>query len=225
MINGCDVSHHQGTIDYDALRPAVEFAAIKATEGVGYTDPQFARNWSEAQRVGLVRLAYHFARPDLSNSALSEAMWFARSVPLAEGDGLMLDFEVGFPDPVTWCLTFLAEMHRRTGVRPLIYLNRGHLAAYDWSPVVADDYGLWLAAWDGKPDRPDGSPWPFVAMKQYTSSGSLPGIRGRVDLNVFYGSREQLLKYGKPAAAEPPPAPVDDRLEQAKALARQILEL
>lgn len=58
-VRGLDVSHHQGHIDWSALK-GWDFVYIKATEGRTWTDPLFEENWLGAGQAGLVRGAYHF---------------------------------------------------------------------------------------------------------------------------------------------------------------------
>jgi lysozyme len=58
---GIDVSHHQGVIDWNAVRKTgIDFAYVKATEGGDYVDPMFAQNLAEATAAGLEIGAYHF---------------------------------------------------------------------------------------------------------------------------------------------------------------------
>src|SRR5688572_25770827 len=60
-VQGVDVSHHQGTIDWLRLRQAdLRFAYIKATEGTAFDDPRFVANWHGARAADLVPGAYHF---------------------------------------------------------------------------------------------------------------------------------------------------------------------
>src|ERR1700754_3700231 len=61
-IQGIDVSHHQGAIDWKtvAVQPNVRFVIMKATEGGDHRDSLFAENWQRAGEAGLVRGAYHF---------------------------------------------------------------------------------------------------------------------------------------------------------------------
>ncbi|WP_414707009.1 GH25 family lysozyme, partial [Rhizobium sp. UBA1881] len=61
-IQGIDISHHQGAIDWSALaaQPNVRFAIMKATEGGDHRDTRFAENWQAAKNAGIVRGAYHF---------------------------------------------------------------------------------------------------------------------------------------------------------------------
>lgn len=64
-VQGIDVSHYQGTIDWGLVAEAGKvFTFIKATEGTSEVDPQFQANWSGANAAaGLLRGAYHFYQP------------------------------------------------------------------------------------------------------------------------------------------------------------------
>jgi peptidoglycan hydrolase-like protein with peptidoglycan-binding domain len=46
-------------------------------------------------------------------------------------------------------------------------------------------------------------------MKQYSDKGSVPGVAGPVDVDVFYGSEEQLRACGR-SGPVPGPGPVPD---------------
>ncbi|KAH9917684.1 uncharacterized protein BXZ73DRAFT_80803 [Epithele typhae] len=75
---GIDISHWQGTVDFDALRAnGVSFVYIKATEGTTSIDPKFNSHYTGATRAGLVRGAYHFARPDKSSGAMQARHFLA----------------------------------------------------------------------------------------------------------------------------------------------------
>lgn len=206
MIEGIDVSNWQGNINFGSVSNTKDFVIIKATEGVGYRDPRFTEYRDELRHLDLLRGYYHFARPDLNNSPEEEADWFLSVVsPLQKGESLYLDFEVHAANPVSWCKSFLDRISERLeGYKPLIYLNKYTVQNYDWSPVADKGYGLWLALWDHNPDGSFSVPhWDIVAMRQYTSDGQVNGISGRVDMNVFYGDREQFLAYGVKLGAIP----------------------
>ncbi len=64
-LQGIDVSHYQGTIDWQKVAQAgIRFVFVKATQGITVVDPQFQTNWQEAKAAGLLRGAYHFFEPD-----------------------------------------------------------------------------------------------------------------------------------------------------------------
>src|SRR5262245_21247284 len=61
---GVDISHWQGTINWQSVKDSGKtFAFCKATEGTDYVDPKFSFNWPAMNSVGLIRGAYHFGRP------------------------------------------------------------------------------------------------------------------------------------------------------------------
>jgi GH25 family lysozyme M1 (1,4-beta-N-acetylmuramidase) len=208
MTKGIDVASYQGFIDFDALKADVEFLFTKASEGTGYRDPTFTRNWSEAKRVGLLRGAYHFARPDLGTLAHEEAAYFLSSIaPVDAGDLLALDYEVNWDgDVVGWCKVWLDLVKQMTGIAPYIYLNLSLVRGHDWTPVIAAGYPLWLAYYDGDPDNAPATPWPVVAIKQWTSDGTAAGVpAARVDVNTAFvdlggedvALREEFEEYKK----------------------------
>jgi GH25 family lysozyme M1 (1,4-beta-N-acetylmuramidase) len=205
MIKGLDVSKYQGSINFDLLKPVIDFFLTKATEGNGYTDPQFSRNQTEARRVDLPRGYYHFARPDLGNTPQHEASYFLSTLGnLQDGEVLCLDFEVTYGDAVNWCKQFLDYVYNSNKIKPLIYLNQSQVKAFNWQPIIEAGYGLWLAEYDYNPDGvPAATPWPVMALRQYTDKATFPGISGNVDGDVFYGDVPTFKKYGY---LTPPPA-------------------
>lgn len=225
-INGIDVSIWQGNIDWNAVKSAKDFAFIKATGGDGglYVDGNAYKNYYGAKAAGLPVGQYHFAG---AGDPVEEAHFFVAKVsPLEENDILILDWEVSHGDPVGWCKRFCDTVFESTGVRPIVYMSQSRTTAYDWTPV-AKDCGLWVAKYGinngtlaGAGDINNTGAFSVCAW-QYTSVGSCPGIAGNVDLNIFYGSVDQLKKYGwhKPAETPAPatqPTPTPDPVVENK---------
>lgn len=209
MILGIDISHHQGAPDLAAVRRSGRrFVVIKATEGTGFTDPQFAASRSRAHAAGLVVGLYHVAR---AGDARAEAASFAQAVGhLRPGEFAALDWEVSAPDPAGWCASWLTAIRDALGVAPLVYLNQSSRDHGDWTPVVQGGFGLWLARYDGSTDACGPGSWPVLTMKQYSDAGTVPGVTGPVDLDVFYGTEEQLRAHGAGGATpatDPLPEP------------------
>jgi GH25 family lysozyme M1 (1,4-beta-N-acetylmuramidase) len=208
VLHGVDVSYAQGTIDWDTLQAAVDFAIIRSSKGcpdpgqtvAQYTDSYLSRNQSEARRVGILHGYYHYAYPQY-NDPEPEADQFLNAIgSLQNHEMLCLDYEESSDkDPVDWCARFLERVYARTGLRPLLYINYAMASSHNWSRVINDTDDLWEAHWDGS-DNPkaDSTPWPFVAMKQYSNSGGVGGVTGNVDLDVFNGGISQFQAYGHP---------------------------
>lgn len=67
QVFGIDVSKWQGDVNFKAtMRAGMCFAFVKCTEGHGYRDPMFEKNWQKLVELDgeYIRGAYHFARPD-----------------------------------------------------------------------------------------------------------------------------------------------------------------
>ncbi len=186
-IHGIDVSHHQGAIDWTKVAgDGVAFAYLKATEGGDHRDREFARHWREARAAGIAVGAYHFftfCRPGAQQAANILAV-----VPAA-ADALppAVDLEFGgncgrVPDAAAMRReldAFLAPVERATGKRAILYVTPEFFAAYrDHLPAR----GLWRRSILRAPDN--AVPW---QLWQYHNRGRVDGIRGPVDLNVFYG--------------------------------------
>lgn len=225
-VLGIDVSSYQGVIDWDSVAAAgYDFAIIKATEDDGYENPYFLESWVNAKHVGLIRGAYHFARPSLLDAA-AEANYFLAIVgELEQGDFLVLDIEAGDGDLGPWALEFLRHVESQVGFKPFVYSGAWFTGPHGFADDTAlAEYGLWLASYTAAmPAAP--APWQFVAIWQYTDKGVVPGIKGDVDLNIFNGPKERLALYGKPAevVVVPPPEPPQDNLaERVHALEHEI---
>jgi len=203
MIKGVDISSYQGLVDFHSLKDNLDFVIIRSTYGNGYKDAFFERNRDGARAVGLATGFYHFAYPQY-NAPEAEASWFTRTVSCKPGEILILDFEEPYGNPVDWCKRFLDVVSSNMGFKPLVYLNLSIINAHDWSPVINAGYGLWLAHYDGNPNQVDNTPWPVVAMKQFSDNGNIAGLTP-VDMDSFYGDVATFKKYGSPA-----PNPVPD---------------
>lgn len=202
MLKGIDISHHQDGINIASLD--VDFVIAKATEGVGYTDNCCDKFYQAAKNAGKKLGVYHFARPDLGNSAIDEADYFLKETTGYHKEAiLVLDWESGDLTNVSWAKAWLDRVKEKTGVKPVIYMSASVMSSADWSSVVNADYGLWVANYganDGTPqesvfDRYPLKYWTFYALWQYTSKGRLAGYNGNLDLNYFSGDKTAWDKY------------------------------
>ena len=207
-IYGVDVSKYQGTIDWDTLRTQTSFVMIKAggSDDGYYTDPEFARNQEEARRLDMVRGYYYYAG---GTDPVKEAEHFVSIVgPLQTGEVLALDLEIDLPDTVAYARAFMVRTEQLTGVKPLLYTNMNRVYAYDWTALVVNGNKLWGATYDDDADdMPSPGSFPVVTLKQYSSSASVGGINGPVDINVFKSNSYDFPAMGKQAPPASPPAP------------------
>jgi lysozyme len=196
-VRGIDVSHHQGRINWTAVkRDGIRFVFIKATEGGDWTDPQFQRNWTSARQAGILRGAYHYYRPQ-THSAV-QARHFLRRVKVGPND-LPPVLDVEATDGVSNATlrrgvrNWLRIVEAETGKRPIIYVSRR------FAPRLAaefGDYPLWIADYRGTgPAVPRG--WRRWTFWQHSERGRVSGIRTPVDRNWFRGTLEELRRFAQ----------------------------
>lgn len=209
-VHGIDVSHHQGSINWELLRNSatisnfpVAFVFIKATEGSDIVDSQFRKNFAEARKFGIMRGAYHFYRT--TTTAKQQAEHFIRNVELLPGDlPPVLDVEI-HPQGISTedfrqgILEWMARVEQHYGVRPILYTYHSFRQQYMNDPVF-DLYPYWIAHYHVDSVRYKGS-WAFW---QHSDRGILPGIKEKVDLNVFRGTYEELCQLAIPSEKTAP---------------------
>ena len=200
-LEGIDVSHWQGTIDWAKVRAAgKKFAYIKASEHTSFVDDKYQTNRSRAKSAGLKVGAYHFARPNIGTTdAYAEADHFIETADWTSGElRPVLDLEdtggLSSSALQTWVKAFVQRIYDRTGVRAVIYVSpafwSNKMGNSTWFAKNGYDV-LWIAHWTtaSSPSVPaenwGGKSWTFW---QYTSDGSVPGISGRVDLDRYNGT-------------------------------------
>jgi GH25 family lysozyme M1 (1,4-beta-N-acetylmuramidase) len=203
-LEGIDVSVYQNTIDWAKVKAAGKgFAIIRASAGSLTDDTQYEANRAGAAANGIPHAAYHFANPDVTatktvtQDATLEADWFLQNATPASGDMIpALDVEktngLSVSQMKTWVSTWLQRVASVTGVKPMIYTSPNFWSTYLGNTTdfaVAGYKVLWIAHWGvSQPTVPasnwGGYGWTFW---QYTSSGTVNGISGNVDLDRYNG--------------------------------------
>ncbi len=194
-IHGIDVSYYQGKIDWPKVKAMqedgvkVNFAFIKATEGLLNVDPYFQRNWREAPKAGLKVGAYHFFRP--KRSGLWQANFFLQTVNIEKGD-LPPVVDIESLDGVSPAKmrkelnAFIIQVEVKTKVRPIIYSGlkfyRDHLMGY------YDGYPFWVAHYHQPKLKIPSNTWKFW---QHSDKARINGINHVVDFNAFNGDSLQ----------------------------------
>jgi GH25 family lysozyme M1 (1,4-beta-N-acetylmuramidase) len=203
-VLGLDVSNYQPGIDWSAVASGgAQFAYIKATEGTGSVNPDFASQYNGAAAAGLIRGAYHFALPNQSSGA-AQASYF-----VAHGGGWTADAQTlpGALDieynphgaecyglspgaMVAWIASFAATYSDLTSAWPVIYTPA------DWWAKCTGGYGgfagydpLWITGSIAAAGTLPGG-WTAYTFWQTSSVGPFPG-----DQDTFNGSGNLLLQF------------------------------
>ncbi|WP_433581238.1 GH25 family lysozyme [Paenibacillus amylolyticus] len=199
-VQGIDVSRYQGKINWLQVKAdKCEFVFIKATEGQTYTDPNFTANVKGALSAGLLVGTYHFLKATSAAAAKAEAVHYAKSLEEIGGAKALqlppvMDYENN-PGGISKAQinivarTFLSELERLTGIKPIIYTGNSFAGNFDAS---LSSYDLWIARYSDTRVPDDQPAWKSWDIWQYSESGKVPGISGNVDLNEFNGSLADL---------------------------------
>lgn len=194
-IYGIDISRHQGRINWDKVkkgRPGeapISFVYMKATEGSDFTDTTFGNNFSNAQKHGFIRGAYHYF--GTASKGLAQAEMFIKTVKLQKGDlPPMVDVEEKAKDMKKYIQElkiFINRIEEHYGVKPIVYTYKKYKEKH-LQDSFFDKYPLWLAHYYVNSLKTDDK-W---IIWQCSDIGNVAGIPNDVDINIFNGSMEQL---------------------------------
>ena len=205
---GVDVSRFNGAIDWSQVAVSGRrFAFVQASRGSGAdclvkplqcgADSLWLSNSAAARAAGLRIGAYHRAFASGATRALAkadagaEAALFVSQVGrVPRGDLLpVLDVETPFaglsPGRLrTWITTWMKRVRKGTGAKAMVYTNVTSWGATGSTTQFVAGHPLWIAQWQvAKPTLVPAANWGGLGWSvwQFTSSGSVPGISGRVD--------------------------------------------
>lgn len=203
MYKGIDISKYQGIVDFSKVKQAMDFVIVRA----GYTgygtgefvvDPYFKINAEGCKSVGIPFGAYWFSQAVNVEEAIKEADIIIELVkPYGPEYPIFIDTELsGAPNNAGRADNLNVEV--RTSVVEAFCKRieeHGYYAGYycsrSWSTSKLNakrmsKYDLWLADWTNYGDGFKPVTANSYGIWQYTSSGTCPGINGRVDLNYSY---------------------------------------
>ncbi len=193
-IHGIDVSKYQQTIAWENVRAMnvqdtkLDFAFIKATEGISNSDIFFKRNWERSRKAGIIRGAYHFFIS--SKDGKQQADNFIKNVDIEIGDlPPVLDVEQKNGRTSSQIKIeikkWLEKVEEHYQIKPIIYTNVDFYNKNLGSEF--DEYPLWVAHYFQQKGPRINRKW---ILWQHSEKGRVDGIRHRVDFNVFNGDSE-----------------------------------
>lgn len=194
-VLGIDVSKHQGEIDWEQVREAgITFVMIRAgyrgwETGLMVEDEMAQRNYAGAKAAGLQVGAYFFSQAITVEEAREEATFalsitkdWALDMPLVfdweylNAEARTADME---PELLTQCALAFCQTVEAADVEPMLYFN-WNMASHQIHLEALSDYRFWLAMYGTDMNYPY-----KVDMWQYTNQGSVPGISGNVDIDLY----------------------------------------
>ena len=194
QLKGIDVSKWNGRIDWKKVKKAgIDFCIIRT----GYSktvDYKFKYNIEEAIENGLQIGVYHFSYATTNAKAKEEAEFCLKLIKPYKKYitlGVWFDYEYDSVSysrrygvyPTKKSVTSLAKTFcstvEKNGYSTGIYTNLDFSSNY-FTKEVLNKYPTWIAVW-GKMNYHG-----KYVMWQYTDSGKVDGINGKVDMNIFY---------------------------------------
>lgn len=200
--DGIDVSYYQGDIDWNAVKNSgIEFVIIR----VGYRgyqygnlseDPKYIQNIQGALNAGLKVGVYIFSQAINESEAVEEANFLLNRI---SGYNISLPIVMDFEyvsgvadrgrlytaglskDQATSVCSAFANTVKNAGYTPMIYANKSMLENQIDGNYLGTQYEVWLANYTTQTSY--SGPYSFW---QYSSSGYVNGISGRVDMNFWY---------------------------------------
>ncbi len=193
-VRGIDVSANNGDIDFAAVAAEdYQFAILRASYG-NRNDKKFEQYYADAKAKGLDVGAYHYLHFNMDGAQQAERFY-----------GCIKDKTFQLPaiiDIEDWGNSLLVKKETRIQVIAdmvatlkshhvpvMIYTNlTGHR---QYIATRFDHEPLWLSALR----QPEGVTDPKWTLLQYSHTGTVGGIKGDVDLNVFTGSQNEWKQW------------------------------
>lgn len=194
---------HLGTISKKRIQNdkadyPVSFVYIKASQGTRITNRFYLSDIRQARKYGYDCGAYHFFS---TQPGTAQACHFLRTARPQKGDlPPMLDVELSdkqieqmggaeamFREIIIW----MREVEERVHTHPILYVSQSFVNDYlPQAPrELQENYPVWVARYGAY------KPYVHLLYWQLSPDGQVKGIQGRVDLNIYNGTKEQFRQY------------------------------
>jgi len=201
-VKGIDISTYQSAINWSQARNSgIHFAMIRAGyrgygSGILVEDDKFRIHAQGAQAAGVKVGVYYFSQAINEREAVEEAsaaIAIARKYGISVGYPIAIDIEYsnsarnGRADGIsgaqrTAVARAFCDTVRNAGFVPMIYASKSWFENPNFLNISQlSSYRIWLAHWTEQTSYKG-----RIDIWQYTSSGSVPGVSGRVDMNISY---------------------------------------
>ena len=198
---GIDISHWNKVTSFQELKKAVGFVILKAGGGDNsftFNDPLFETYYAQCKKYDIPVGAYYYSPKDMLLSPKGE---YAAECFLKMIKGKQFEM------PVFLDIENTDKKYRRAATDAAISFiekleNNGYFAGIYSSDISGfkerlqverlAPYTLWVARYGKAPTYTKN-----YGIWQYSSSGTVPGVVGKVDLDIAYKNYPKIIKGGK----------------------------
>ena len=191
MLNGIDVSTYQGKVNWERVKQNIDFAILRCGFGsniAAQDDNQFSRNLTECKRLGIPYAVYLYSYATTEAMIESEVAHTLRLIGNNKPFCVFIDMEDGSTAglgkaTLTAFAKKFCEAVKAKGFKAGVYANQNWFRNYiDVKALRECGYVIWCAKYSTEEPKIDAD----FDIWQYSSSGSVDGIEGRVDMNKMY---------------------------------------
>ena len=188
-MHGIDISHWQQNRFDELLERDDDFVIVKVAAGteISYDWAKLADDVIERDKLVGFYFFTNKVTVDAYPDAKEYAAWCAEQIKDYIGYGIIaLDHEQDATLSPEWCLTWLEEFQRITGVKPVFYTNRGAISKNANNTTLQEirnkSFALWVAEYDTESFIPAVWEEDKVFIHQKTSNN------GELDEDIAYAS-------------------------------------
>ena len=189
---GIDVSHHNGNIIWDSVKPQIDFAILKlgntGDNNKFWLDESFETYYSECKRLNIPVGVYLYCYTNSVENAKEAARQVAEYLKSKTLElPVFLDMEdkeikvEGKNKLTEITIAFNTEIENN-GFRAGVYANRDWFDNYLNKEELKTRYATWIATYCAGTNKYEGE----YDMWQNSSKGKINGIFGYVDTNYMY---------------------------------------
>ena len=190
-LKGIDVSKHQSVINWDKVKPQIDFAILRCGFGndiAGQDDVQFASNIAACERLNIPYGVYLYSYATTEAMIDSEVAHTLRLIGSHKPFAVYIDMEDGSTanlgkTKLTAFAKRFCEAIKSKGFKVGVYANQHWFTNYlDVKALHDCGYSIWCAKYSDNAPNIDAE----YDIWQYSSKGSVDGIKGNVDMNYMY---------------------------------------
>ena len=193
---GIDVSHYQGNVNWEKVKPQIDFAILRMGLGddiPSQDDKQFERNYAECVKLGIPFAVYFFSYA-VNKAKVAKEIAHIKRLLNGKKINAPVYIDIENTNGLNWrtisnadMLGVMQEFNKQLnalGYKMGIYSSRSAFWNEKMTDKWYDSISKWVAEYGAKVNNFNRT----YDIWQHTSKGRIDGISGNVDMNIMYNS-------------------------------------